>query len=44
MLYSSSPWPSQLAEKAAKRSFQFHIDKYPNLERYIDNYQWGIIG
>ena len=32
------------AKKAAKRSFQFHIDKYPNLERYIDNYQWGIIG
>ena len=32
------------AKKAAKKEFEYGISKYPNLERYIDNYQWGIIG
>ena len=32
------------AKRAAKKEFEYGISKYPNLERYIDNYQWGIIG
>ena len=31
------------AKKAAKRKYEFSIDKYPNLEKYVDNYQWGIL-
>ena len=32
------------AKTAAKKEFEYAISKYPNLERYIDNFQWGIIG
>jgi hypothetical protein len=31
------------AKKAAKRDFEYGIQKYPNLEKYIDNYKWGYL-
>jgi hypothetical protein len=31
------------AKKAAKRDYEYGIQKYPNLEKYIDNYKWGYL-